>query len=789
MKNKIILIFVFFTCYCFSQNDCTNALVACGNSNYNNITVSGSGSLVEINANNSCDGQEINSLWIKVNIQNSGTLGFKLTPGNTSIAVDFDFYLFGPNATCGNLGNAIRCSTTNPAASNSNSNTTGMNQTETDVSEGPGQLGNNFVKWLNVTAGETYFLAIDRFDGDSDFSIDWTGTATFNQPPIINNVTSGATLNIEKCDSDTILDNSTSFNLTQNSIVAINGQQNIVATYHLSENDAIIGINSILNSSNYTNISNPQTVYIRLESTITKCFSTSSFNLIVAPFITADPLKIENCDDNNDGFVTFNLSQNNAVLTNGTSNLAITYHPNSDDTVTLPNNYTNQVAFTNEIVWAKIKNTVTGCYTYKPFDLIINTIPTIINAHITQCDFEVFPDGLTSFNLLEANSALTGSNANYTTKFYLNSSDAQANTNEINANYTNISNPQTIFVRVTNSTTSCFSVSQLTLNVNTNPTIVKTLYGCDDDGIQDGNAQFNLADAGFETSGNTVTYYTTSNDALHEQNSIATNTFSSQRIYARVENNNDCIGLNVIDLKVEPIPNFKIENAGFLCLNKLNEPITLSVQIINPSNYSYLWLPNGETSQNITASVVDNYSVTVTNIATNCSNTKSTQVLSSDIAHIKNIEITDLTDNNSVLINVTGNGNYVYNIDESFGTYQTSSLFENISSGFHTAYIKDLNGCGISEESFAVVGAPKFFSPNGDGYNDYWNIGGIDSSFYSKSEIYIFDRFGSFVTKINALGKGWDGTINGKTVTADDYWFTLVLENGRTAKGHFSLKR
>jgi gliding motility-associated-like protein len=36
---------------------------------------------------------------------------------------------------------------------------------------------------------------------------------------------------------------------------------------------------------------------------------------------------------------------------------------------------------------------------------------------------------------------------------------------------------------------------------------------------------------------------------------------------------------------------------------------------------------------------------------------------------------------------------------------------------------------------------------------------------------------------------GWDGTLNGEPLPADDYWFTLKLEDGREAKGHFSLKR
>src|SRR5690606_3477374 len=107
---------------------------------------------------------------------------------------------FGPNVSCGNIGQAIRCSTTNPEAAGQNNNFTGMNQTETDVSEGPGPNGNSFVQWLNVNAGETYFIVIDRPVGNSPFRLTWTGTAEFAEPPV-NQTTDIDALNLESCDT------------------------------------------------------------------------------------------------------------------------------------------------------------------------------------------------------------------------------------------------------------------------------------------------------------------------------------------------------------------------------------------------------------------------------------------------------------------------------------------------------------------------------------------------------------------------------------------------------------
>lgn len=93
---------------------------------------------------------------------NRGHTRFNLIPASTSIVEDYDFMVFGPNVTCTTKGSPIRCSSTNPQAAGSANNHTGMRASSTDLSEGPGNLGDNWVNWLTVSAGETYFcLLID----------------------------------------------------------------------------------------------------------------------------------------------------------------------------------------------------------------------------------------------------------------------------------------------------------------------------------------------------------------------------------------------------------------------------------------------------------------------------------------------------------------------------------------------------------------------------------------------------------------------------------------------------
>lgn len=195
-----------------NPTDCVNSIIVCGDSDIN-LNVSGLGT--QELTGNVCNGLETNSLWLKVTLVTAGTLAFTLTPGSTAISEDYDFYVFGPNVQCTNLGQAIRCSTTNPQAAGLSDNLTGMNSIETDPDEGPGADGNSFVSDIDVLAGESYFIIIDRPIGNSSFSLDWTGTAAFSPPP--TDQSTAGSLDLESCDLVNPFDDTfTVFDLEQN---------------------------------------------------------------------------------------------------------------------------------------------------------------------------------------------------------------------------------------------------------------------------------------------------------------------------------------------------------------------------------------------------------------------------------------------------------------------------------------------------------------------------------------------------------------------------------------------
>lgn len=789
-----------------AQNDCTDALVVCGNTGFNGLNATGVG-IQELNGNNACDSQENNSIWLKIAIDQGGTLGFTLTPESTNIGIDFDFFIFGPNVTCGNIGQAIRCSTTNPQAAGSANNTTGLNATETDVTEGPGASGNNFLQWLTVNTDDTYFLVIDRPIGSSNFSLTWTGTATFKEPPVFD-IPTGSVINLEECDSDAVDDQKTEFNLAQNTPIVIGTQINVAVSYHLNSNDALTAENAIPNPATFINSTNPQTIFTRITDTTSGCFNTTEFTLNVINTVTIPGETFAICDDNSDGndangINAFDLNAVSATIMEGQdiSNLTFRYYASNANAIAginpLPNPYTNTTP-NEQSVFIKATNP-DNCSKIKEITLKVNSLPAVVNTTLVQCDPGFIPDGITLFNLDEATSALTSDDVNLTVAYFFNGT-------ELNSSYTNVSNPQQIQALVTNETTGCSSTSFVELSVNLVNPIVTIAPVCDDEATEDGFAPFNLTTSDLVlTATQTVSYYETLEDALLEQNEIsdATNytnlTAYASTIFFRIEEENSCNGIGTIDLVVNRLPNLlkTLEKEYFVCENLPLKFIPLDARLLegNPADFTYEWFKDNVTLPQNTYSISVNspglYKVVVTN-TNGCSKAREILVQNSSEAIIAETIVTDATtgpNSITVVLDAQSIGNYVFAIDDATLFYQTSNVFENVTMGFHTIYIKDLNGCGTIQEIVAIVGAPKYFTPNGDGYNDFWKIEGISQYFSPTTTTFIYDRYGKFIHKIFALDDGWNGTLNGQLLPADDYWYVINLEDGRTVKGHFSLKR
>lgn len=168
------------------NNDCARATQVCTNTTFNGAST-GPGIVSEGCQNGAttavnCNLSENETNWYSFQIASSGNLVLTITPLNA--ADDYDFVLYGPGVTCSTLGSPIRCSYacygTGCNASNGN---TGMNSANDFVQAGASEdvNGDGWVSTLSVTAGQIYYLMVNRWSaGGSGYTLSWSGsTASF----------------------------------------------------------------------------------------------------------------------------------------------------------------------------------------------------------------------------------------------------------------------------------------------------------------------------------------------------------------------------------------------------------------------------------------------------------------------------------------------------------------------------------------------------------------------------------------------------------------------------------
>lgn len=652
---------------------------------------------------------------------------------------------------------------------------------------------------LTVSTPGFYQLFIEPNNGECP--IEGEAIVSYFEVPVIANQPT----NVEIC-SDSLI---SEFDLTTKSTEILDSldSNTYEVLYFTSMEAAMDNLNPI--EGNFTNSSNPQTIYARVQNQNNpNCFDITDFEYQV--FLTPVVFGIntlEICDDFNDltdGISEFNLTDFNADVlgTQSTLDFNVSYYNSQADADSNTNpiigNYQNTTPF-NDTVFVKItNNNNTDCFTISALNFIVNPVPEFTNSTIFQCDEDGIPDGFTLFNINEIFEDITNGQPNRIVDYFLNETDLNNNTNPIDGNnFANFENPQTIYALVTNTSTGCTSTATVTLEVSATAANDAQLTACDDDGVEDGFYTFNLSQANEQVlqglpAGLDIAYYETLEDALLEQNQLSnnyTNTVAfNQTIFVRVENDNACFGINEVALTVFELPQIETAFETLYCLNFFPETITLDGGVLNniPNNFFYNW-STGETTMQIQVNAPGNYTVRVTN-TNGCFKDRTITVLPSNIATVENVQVTDAAQDNSITVIVSGEGDYDYALD-SFGPYQESNTFNNLQPGIYTVFIRDRNNCGIVEETVSVIGFPKYFTPNGDGYNDFWQVKGINRDFQPNTVVYIYDRYGKLLAQIDPLGSGWDGTFNGQLMPTNDYWFSVKLEDGRQLNGHFTLKR
>ena len=444
-----------------------------------------------------------------------------------------------------------------------------------------------------------------------------------------------------------------------------------------------------------------------------------------------------------------------------------------------------------------------GCISYG--EVVVEQFPPLVTSNTSLTNCNTGQNGFSTFNLINADQNITAGNPNLSVLgFYTSQQNAIQQQNEISTpeSFQNTSLNQIVYALIINAQTSCTAISQITLQISNNNLPSFNLNACDTDEI-DGFTIFDLNEITTQIQAlvpvnATVNYYLNEADAFANTNSLTLNfentVIETQTIYAKVVSNGaDCYAITTVNLTVLDSPEIEEDDTKNYCLNNFPETITLQAGVLNDvfHSYSYQWLLNGTdtgiTTPFINANQIGTYTAIVS-VPNGCSNSRNIIVTPSSAPTIDNIEVTELTANNTATVTVSGEGDYEYAINNAFGYYQNQNTFSNLLPGFYTIYVRDKNGCGNAEIEFSILGFPKYFTPNGDNINEVWKPIGSSRNFNSNLELLIFNRYGKLLSKTTAL-KGWDGTINGFNLPTNDYWFIINHPNGKQYKGHFSLVR
>ncbi|MFP4846547.1 choice-of-anchor L domain-containing protein [Winogradskyella sp. PE311] len=372
-------------------------------------------------------------------------------------------------------------------------------------------------------------------------------------------------------------DGITTTDLSQFDILVTQGQSGFGVSYFLSESDARNNTNVLSNF--YTNMTNPFTVFPRIQSNTTGCADVNSFEITVldAP-TTSTPSDILICDDDQDGFSTINLLDVISEVVSSINERQITFHNsqtdanNGSNTITNPNTYNAQT----ESVYIRVENTTTGCISTETLGIIVNTLPNFIAiSNYTIC--EDSSDGFGDFIFNTKDAEILNGQPGKQVLYYLNQSDADSRINAIDkdSNYQNTSNPQSIFVRVENlSDQNCYGTSSFTVEVGANPIFndPSDWFVCDDisnDGFETFDLSTKITEVSQAIAGNlTVTFYTSQFNAENSIDALPldyTNTVNPQTIFVQIDNGTICNSISSFELNVIQVPQVNESSTLTIC--------------------------------------------------------------------------------------------------------------------------------------------------------------------------------------------------------------------------------
>ena len=279
-------------------------------------------------------------------------------------------------------------------------------------------------------------------------------------------------------------------------------------------------------------------------------------------------------------------------------------------------------------------------------------------------------------------------------------------------------------------------------------------------------------------------------------------------VYASAIGNPNCNDEIVFTFTVHPLLDITLQG-GIICVDAIKGTVYRNFTIhsgLNPAFFTVNWYLNGTlmgTGPNYTATQTGTYDVEfiklTPDVGSACNYNNTTVTITQSGPAVAGFDVSSAFENNTfITVNITGGyGDYLYQLEYPNGNLsaiQSSNVFSDLETGEYFVNIIDILGnCSPTRIGpIYIINYPNYFTPNGDGINDNWNI--WDLSQQPNAVISIFDRYGKFLKQLSPASFGWDGTYNGEKLPSTDYWFTIeylsqTSQTKQIFKAHFSLKR
>ncbi|WP_139959643.1 choice-of-anchor L domain-containing protein [Flavicella sediminum] len=345
--------------------------------------------------------------------------------------------------------------------------------------------------------------------------------------------------------------------------------------YFETENDANLRQNAINKNSPYTNTANPQIIHVRVENdTDIDCYGISSFEISVreAPIYTAPKDEFLCSDPGGSAIALLDLSaKRTEIITGSPQNLSVSFHTSiaqaSLNLNALPDDYLKNL--NPEIIYVRIE-TDEGCVNITENFTISVFNPPLLgpSAIYPVCDNDY--DGKTIADLTMADvQILDPRQSGYIIEFYETEADLAADLPISSPEVYQTDGTKTIFVKVTNPLTGCFSTIPLLIQVNLPPayTPVTSFEFCE---TADRFIHINEVTPNFEAGPNAqIVYYSSLSSAqLEIRGNTDTYQYSStsEVVFVRItDDTTDCFYIDSFDLKINPNPAFVVPNDLIAC--------------------------------------------------------------------------------------------------------------------------------------------------------------------------------------------------------------------------------